>query len=315
MLVDLYCPFRLRLNPHVRSVQRQTVAWARSFSLLKSESQYCHLAASQIGWLVARAFPSSGQEGLQIAADWATLFCLLDDRVEDPRCAPDDLAASLSRLLQSFKNNETEDDPAAHALLDLRARALSHASPGWVARFAEKLEELFTAHVCEARNRAQGITPDFEEYCAHRRITSGLYAQLELVEISDGIRLPDEVRQLRIFHELTIAASNCIGWENDLFTWEKETETGEVHNLLTVLMQANALSLAQAAEQARELHDAEVRRFLELETQLPFCGAADADVRRYVEILRCCLRGHIEWSRETARYETTAKCNNDPITI
>ena len=40
------------------------------------------LHRSRIAWLAARAYPRGEARLLQIAADWTTLFCLLDDHIE-----------------------------------------------------------------------------------------------------------------------------------------------------------------------------------------------------------------------------------------
>jgi 5-epi-alpha-selinene synthase len=75
-----------------------------------------------------------------------------------------------------------------------------------------------------------------------------------------------------------------------------------IHNLVLVLMNERGISLTEAVAQAVELHDNEVRSFLQCVEQLPSFGAADADVECYVEMLRCWIRGHLDWAHETGRY-------------
>ena len=50
---------------------------------------FCESGASKIGRLAARANPQGRRDLVEIAADWTTLFCLLDDRIEglDPGAA------------------------------------------------------------------------------------------------------------------------------------------------------------------------------------------------------------------------------------
>jgi hypothetical protein len=93
-----------------------------------------------------------------------------------------------------------------------------------------------------------------------------------------------------------------VGWANDLFTYEKEIIQGEVHNLVLVLMNERRLTIAEAVAQTIALHDDEVRRFLQEVEQLPSFGLDHADVQRYVEMLRCWIRGHLDWAHETGRY-------------
>jgi 5-epi-alpha-selinene synthase len=305
---NLYCPFEPALNPNAEAAHDASVDWARRLGLVSSDAEVRYLDRSRIGWLVARAFPGAPLDELQLAADWTTLFCVLDDRTEADGLAPMRLAAFLARLLDVFKSGKLhhDDDPLAHAFLDLRRRLDRCAPAGWVASFADRLEEIFVGFSWEAINRSKRIKPDLDAYRTIRETTVGLYPQFALTRLTDGICLPPEVLEHPIVERLHSAASRCVGWANDIFTHEKELEQGEVNNLVLALMDNEALPLEAAVARACEEHDAEVRRFLELERALPSFGAADGEVRRYLGILRSFIRGHLDWSRETGRYRPSA---------
>src|SRR4051812_32944541 len=78
---SLYCPFPSRVNPFASLIDQRTVEWAWSVGLV-DESRAMRLRGSRVGWLVSRAFPEAQVFALQLAADWTTLFCLLDDGTE-----------------------------------------------------------------------------------------------------------------------------------------------------------------------------------------------------------------------------------------
>ena len=80
--VELYCPFEWGLNPYVEIVQTASVGWAERVGLVQSDTQRSQLARSKIGWLESLVFHSARLDVLQLATDWTTLFCLLDDYVE-----------------------------------------------------------------------------------------------------------------------------------------------------------------------------------------------------------------------------------------
>ncbi len=319
--VDLYCPFPSAVNPHAELVHQQSLEWARRLKLLSAEKDYAHLGCSKIGYLVARAFHDAPREELQIAADWTTLFCLLDDRTEDGTLSPVRLSAFLARLLDAFRSGHIQlgDDPMAHALVDLRRRMETQASEEWVVGFEKHLEEIFIGFSWEAINRSKQIKPALDAYRTMRETTVGLYPQFEFSTMSD-VKLPPEVREHAGVRRLQSAASNCVGWANDIFTYEKELQQGEVHNLVLAIMDEEALPLEEAVQRACEQHDDEVRAFIEAADQLPSFGDADEDVQRYVAMLRSWIRGHLDWSQETGRYRpapaapaSESKDSKDPI--
>jgi hypothetical protein len=70
--------------------------------------------------------------------------------------------------------------------------------------------------------------------------------------------------------------------------------------------------MAEARAEVVALHDNEVRSFLAEIAQLPSFGIADAGVQRYVAMLRCWIRGHLDWAHETGRYRPFDEPAADP---
>jgi 5-epi-alpha-selinene synthase len=98
-------------------------------------------------------------------------------------------------------------------------------------------------------------------------------------------------------------ANNVVCWSNDIISLDKEMKRGDVHNLVLALRCEHQLVLQEAIDHAGELHDAEVRAFIDLEPRLPSFGAAvDAELARYVVILRSWMRGNLDWSHASGRY-------------
>jgi 5-epi-alpha-selinene synthase len=265
-----------------------------------------HVRAAQqakIGWLVARAFPTAMLRGLQLVADWTVLFCMLDDHLEKLRPASE-VAAYLQHLLDLLRADiaGSPDDPFAAGLLDLRSRLLALGPPGHFTNVADRVEELFAGFVAEAENRDRARIPDVASYLQVREVTVGLQVMFALGELLEGFRLPDRVRAHPAIRRLARHTSKIVGCANDLFTYEKELRAGEIHNLVLVLMNERRLPIGEALAQAVALHDHEVRSFLHDLAQLPSFGAADADVQCYVTMMRCWIRGHLDWAHETGRY-------------
>jgi hypothetical protein len=310
--ISLYCPFPSALHPQVEAIQTQSIVWARSFSLCISESDYQHLDRSRVAWLVARAFPDATRDGLQITADWTTLFCLLDDRSERSDTDIGQLARVLSYLLNTIRDGRisrptdvpSDADVLACALADLRQRIINRGGVYCAVRFSDRLESQFSAFLWEHLNRRNSICPSWAAYVTMRAVTVGVLPLLELATITDDISLsPDTLSHPAIVNLMTMCC-NVVGWTNDLFTYEKEHAQGEVHNLVILLMRERDLSLNEARQLATRKIDAEVREFISLSQRLPSFGGDNTTTQRYVRIMQNWMRGHIDWSTETARYQS-----------
>jgi len=271
--------------------------------MLPSEHHVRAAHKARTGWLIARAFPTATLGELQLIADWTVLFCVLDDHIEKLKTAVE-VEMYLQYLLHVFQTDVARysEDPFALGMINLRQRILAMASSSHLTYCAGQLAELFAGNVIEARERERAKIPDLASYLQLREVTIGLQVMLALADLREGPRLPDCVRENLALQKLVTRASHIVGLANDLFTYEKEILQGELHNIVLVLMKERRLTTAEAVAQAVAFHDAEVRSFLRETAQLPSFGATDACVRRHVEMLKCWIRGHLDWARETGRY-------------
>lgn len=300
---SLYCPFEPEIHPDASSVHENSIRWARSRGVLHTKQREVTAEKARTGWLVARGFPAAAPQGLQWAADWLILFCALDDYIEMQRRAAD-VEPNLQNLLELFRsgNEQSRHVPFSAAMLDLRRRLLMLAPPGQVARFVDQLEKLFEGFVIEARNREHGFVPSLASYLQLREVTVGLKAMFAPAELLGGFSMPDDTYRHPALLQLVTRTSNIVGWANDLFTYEKEIRHGDIHNLVTVLMNERGLTVSQAVQQATKFHDDEVRRFQTDVERLPSFDLTGAAVDSYVRMLKCWIRGHLDWARETGRY-------------
>lgn len=306
-LPSLYCPFPAAINPHANIVHERAVAWARRFHLLRREAAYRRLNRLQYSMLMARAYPSASLEGLQLVADWSTWLFLLDDQCDEAGIGkePEQLASMHALLLDVLDGTppSAHADAFAHALWDVYTRLHKYAHAEWLQRFRESVRMYFEANVWEARNRQSGQPPDVVTYCAMRPFTSAVYPCLMLIELTDHLRLPSAVLHNPHVQRLELMTNNVISWANDLVSFEKEQQQGDVHNLVLVLAHERGISLQAAVERAVVLHDAEVRAFVALAKQLPaIMPTSTADLERYVTGMRFWMRANLDWSLAAARY-------------
>lgn len=306
----LYCPFRPVINQHCDAAYQHSLNWVRSFNLVINESVYQSLLAGKYNVLVARTYPYASFEDLEMLNDLMLWILFLDDQFEDVGISKqlEILEPLQARLLEIMKKEAELTDidmPIVRAWGDIMEKLYHHpcATSEWVLCFTKSMEDYFQGVRWEALNNSQEITPDVTTFKEMRTFTSCSYPFMNLILITDRIALPPEAINHPIVKRLELATDNVISWANDIFSVRKEIKAGNNCNLVTVLREEYQISLQEAFDRAAELHNAEVRLFIDLSAQLPSFGTEiDANLERYLLGLRCWIRGNLDWSIETERY-------------
>lgn len=305
----LYCPFPSAINQYAEAAGKHSLKWARSFNLVIDESAYQSLRATKFHVLAARCYPNACLEALEVVCDYLVWIFIADDQFEEagPRKQTELLQELHVRLLDILKGAELTDfDTSVQiALRDIRLRLqqLPHATSELMLRFVENMTAYFEGVLCEVLNHLQGSVPDLATYMKLRSFTSAVFIYCDLIQIVDRIALPPEVIEHPTVKRLKLATNNVSTWANDIFSLQKEVGEGQTHNLVVVLQHEYQISVQEAVERAAEIHDAEVRTFIELSAQLPSFGAQiDAELQRYISGLRSWMRGCLDWYLETGRY-------------
>lgn len=304
----LYCPFSSAINQHCEVAYQHSLEWVRSFKLLEELACQSFFAANFHG-LIARLYPNASLKALEFLTDFMYWFVILDDEFEKAGTSkqPDILKPESARLLDILKGAElTEfDTPIAFAWRDIvqRIHQFPYATSEWWLYFIKNMEDYFQGVYWEALNHSQGIMPDLATYIKMRYLFFGAYPYFDLILITDGIALPPEVVECPVVKLLLLATSNAMAWANDIFSFKKEIKEGKVHNLVLILQHEYQIPFEEALKRAVEIHDAEVRNFIELSVQLPSFGfEIDVNLQRYILGLRFLVRGSLDWMMESQRY-------------
>ncbi len=316
----LYCPFPSAVNQHAETVNNHTLAWVKAFSLVPDEDNFDRLVKSKFGWLAARAYPNASLEALKLVSDWNTWLFIRDDQCDESGLGWDPvLLASIHADLLDILNGRTpgqNDSALAHALFDIRGRLLQKAGPQWMCRFIVSVVDYFESSVWEAHNRADGLIPDTETYMLMRPYTGGLYTDIDLIDITEDIYLPLHVRKNDVVQRLALMANNVVCWSNDIISFAKESRHHDVHNLVTTL-RARQPTLQNAIDLAAQLTNAEVNAFVDLQACLPsYTPEIDADLQRFVAVLRSWMRGNLDWAYDSGRYVIASNdCETDGVLV
>lgn len=305
MQVQLYCPFRAEVSPHAEAVQERSVGWARRFGLVAAGRERS-FAGGRFGWLAAHTFPNAELDVLQLIADWTTWLFALDDtcdrapdgkRPELLQTHVDDFMAVLNGL------HGVAPSPLVDGLADLRARLTPRVTPAWMSRFLHSSLQYFEACVWEAENRARALVPREDAYKVMRRFAGAVHTYLDLLELASRNYLPLDLRKDADAQRLAMAANNVACWSNDVYSAKKELGYGDVHNLVVVIMHERQKTFGEALALAVLQCDDEVREFIAVERRLCERRGGDERVFRYCDGLRAIMRGNIEWSITTRRYD------------
>ena len=310
-LPTLYCPFEPAISPYAERVDKQTMAWAHRFGLITTDAVAQRFRTARLGWLAAYLAPTLPLEALQLLSDWNTWAIMWDDACDSPdmRSQPERLTMAHTGFLSIFHTNDCTNAKGslARALQDIRQRIVQQADTARLYRFIYHVEEFFAGCVWEATNRAQQRIPDVATYIHMRRLTSGMYTSLKLIEITDGINLPLEVWRHPAIEGLRQLATNAVCWANDIISLHKEIKRGDMHNLILALQIAEQVDLQTAINRVADLHNAEVHAFLAAEQALPRLGVVvDRTLERHTALLRSFMYGNLAWSAISGRYRPTA---------
>lgn len=308
-LPGLYCPFPSAVNKHAEALHQHTIDWVRKFNLISDEQTFQQFCQSRFALMHAHTYPDADFTQLKLLNDWQVWLFLLDDQLDEAHLGkkPELLAAFNVQLLDILKGTDItyHIEPLSFALQDIRQRIIQYKPDGFLLnRFISSIEESLVAAIWEARNRSKGITPDVATYITMRAATSGFTTILALMGITRLIELPSEVLKHPDVQRLSLMANNIISWANDIYSFDKEMRFGDVHNLVLTLRHKYHCTLDEAIQRAAELHDNEVRAFIELEAQLPFFGKdIEYQLERYMFSLRSWIRGSFDWHRLSGRYK------------
>ena len=308
-LPRLYYPFIPAEHPHIEQFERQCVErWAGKLGLHSKHRGFKKLQHSRFAVLLGRCHPEAGREELELIVDFAVWLFLWDDqfdnRIDDQLVRPEwirqqnTLASSVLRGALP----ELDSAPLLWILSDIRERLAARMPASWMERFVRHCEEYFEGTVWESETRHAGIHPNVMSYMLLRRMTSGVHMVVDLIELAEGICLPDEVLAHKSLQQMVTITNDVVAWGNDLFSLASDMRDVGHLNLVLSLWEHVYPDLQDAVTWAAKMHDAEVVRFLRLEESLPSFGEHDEAVKRFVKGLRLWMRANYDWSILTGRY-------------
>jgi hypothetical protein len=264
--------------------------------------------------MASRALPESDLATAVLFGQWIGWFATFDDQRDD---GP--LGSDIARLNRRYRDLLATVDGTARGRDEIFAglwrQTAVRVGPEWCRRFRYGVRQHWRGSLIEAANRQSSRVPTPAEFVQLRRITNGAMVLL-LPEAMLRVDVPWRLAQSSAWRGLVDACNDVVGWCNDLASVQRESARGDFHNLVLVIAHALGISHASAAARVRERI---ARRMLDMHLaaralpstfdSLGLDRHTACDVSRVAVTLLATPRGHLEWIRESSRYD---RHNDDP---
>ncbi|TDB97873.1 germacradienol/geosmin synthase, partial [Actinomadura sp. 7K534] len=322
-LPDFYVPHPARLNPHVAGARTHTMAWAREMKMLDDDRDpgtpdiwdEPALEAMDYALLCAYTHPDCDGPELDLITDWYVWVFYFDDHFLEVFKKTKDQAGARTYLdrLPLFMSLDPPEPVNAveRGLADLWARTVPSRSDAWRARFSESTVNLLRESLWELSNISTGRIPNPVEYIEMRRKVGGAPWSADLAEHAAGVEIPERVVGTRPLRVLKDTFSDGVHLRNDIFSYQRETESeGEVNNAVLVMEHFLEVAPQAAADTVNDLLTSRLRQYENTAlTELPHVfedhaldPAERAAVATYVKALQDWQSGGHEWHMRSSRY-------------
>jgi germacradienol/geosmin synthase len=326
-LPEFYIAHPARINPHLEGARVHSTMWARQMGMLDDTRDpgtpeiwdERKLDAMDYALLCAYTHPDCSGPELDLVTDWYVWVFYFDDHFLEVYKRPQDeegAKAYLGRLAAFMPVHPAGALPepvnaVERGLADLWARTVPTMSAEWRRRFAESTENLLNASLWELSNIRDGRVPNPIEYIEMRRKVGGAPWSADLVEHAVRAEIPARVVATRPLRVLKDAFSDGVHLRNDIFSYQRETESeGEINNSVLVVERFLGVGPQQAADTVNDLLTSRLHQFENTTlTELPLLfeeygldPAERASVLAYVRGLQDWQSGGHEWHTRSSRY-------------
>jgi len=300
----LFCPIAPAIHPQWERAQTESTAWVARFGLVRDPARLVAFERLGIAEFVARAYPDATYEDLRVVLDWTLWGFLADDQHDSMVRKPELLRARYLEHAEVLEFGIEDHLTGMHAALaDLRDRVLLRGHKGCLRRFAEAARDWFESMHVEIENRVRVTPPSLVQYLRLRERTVGMYTEYALFDVTHQVRTDDNFWIDPDIRRLMAMTANIIGWSNDVFSFAKEREAGDPHNLVLLCSVELGLDEPAAVDRAITMHNREMLRFVELEQSVVSQKWIPAEtLAPFLGLLRSWIRGNLDWALGSRRY-------------
>jgi hypothetical protein len=296
------------LNPYADLAKKATSDWLRARGAVNTHTIRL-MEDMRPDLYGGYPYPSANFEHLTTLTEFLTLWMLFDDlAVEGSDKYWREHGLSLEDYTIALRGGplSVRADPFLMAWGELGQRFAKQMSPAWCARlsvlFTDWLGATRREHETYSALRREARLPDPELYLSIRMISVGVLPTFYFIEYAEGFELPAEVSEHPALSKLRALGTKLELLSNDLASLEKDLRNNWP-NMVTVLKEAENLSLREAVIRVVEMHNDTLQDFLKTEAQMPSFGAErDPFVSAYIKKMHYIVRGFAEFQLGAERY-------------
>lgn len=292
---DFKYPFQSNIHSFADQIQKHTIEWADQKKLFRNNKLKDQFDREKLGHLAARIHSNDSFIDCRLTSDYLLLFCMLDDesdRVQNSKEFKKRISSILS-LIRGEPSIEVADE-TLNSWRDWWERVKKGTSFKWQISFIESLTECFRALVWETHYRMSRKIPLVEDYLYYRQYTGSVLVVFHFIE-----RCKERKEHHPLLLKITSHANNIINLTNDIMSLRKELRLGDVHNLVICIREQKQISLEEAIDEVKRMHDYELKQYLKLEQEL----LKEKEVKQFIKGLQSSISGYYEWCLDTGRYE------------
>ncbi len=299
-LPEFYMPYPARLNPHLEEARTHAKAWARAMGMLdvkEPESgsviwDEATFDSMDYALLCAYTHPESSGPELELITDWYVWVFFFDDH-----------------FYEIYKR--TRDHAGAKAYLDRLPQFMPLTPADWRQRFFASTKNLLAESAWELSNISDSRVPNPIEYIEMRRKVGGAPWSADLVEHAVTVEVPARIAATRPMRVLKDTFSDGVHLRNDIFSYQRETESeGELNNGVLVMERFLEVDPQEAANVVNDILTSRLHQFENtVLTELPLLFEEyrlspdeRLQVLSYVRGLQDWQSGGHEWHMRSSRY-------------
>ena len=306
-------PFALRVNPERSAARARNLAWAREQSLLSGDEAERRYLLGVVAELAAFAYPGAAGPPLDLAFDVMGWFFLFDDQFDLPDGRYPHAALAACRAMIEFVRLPAHElsafaPPIVRAFADCWQRMTDGMTPDWVQRMAHMWVDYLDGHFTEAADLRHPLGVSPQTHLLLRRKTIGMRPSLALGERITRAEVPVVAWYSTHLEAMRLTTLDVVIYVNEVFSFDRDEACGNA-NLARLLMQERDCERPDAMHLIRGRAHADVRRFMELERQIPeLCDALTLDrngreaVHLHVTCMRDWMVGAYGWHVASGRY-------------
>lgn len=325
-LPDFYLPWPARLNPNLESARLHTKTWALEMGILDPSSDGSSHAvwdeatfdAMDYALMCAYTHPDAPGTALDLVTDWFAWSFYFDDSFLTVYQHSQDRAGAKQYLdrLPAFMPLDLSAappepvNPLERGLANLWSRTVPTKSVDWRRRFFEHTWNFLSESLRELSKISEQRVANPIEYIELRRKVGGTAWAAALMEHANAVEVPARIVATRPMHVLRTAFGDAVHLRNDLFSYPREMQEGELSNGVLVLERFLGVDAQRAADLVNDLLTSRLQQFENTAVvELPFLfdeqgldASERAQVLIYVKGLQDWQSGCHEWHLRSGRY-------------